>query len=209
MKNLIILFLCLLIMLSCTTVNDRKERLATEKVIKDSLLKVKKEIDSINTAKLISNLKRNNTVKIGDKKISVLERAKKSSKLRFEFQDTKYTTYFRETISERDEIILSIKIKLFSESKVGDDPEIFFPDVNVYSINKSNNQIKFLGKMDYHLSKKSSLNIRYLEQIFNFKESENFICSFILKKGNQDQIVIGINKNGDKNINPKYIIDFL
>jgi hypothetical protein len=195
--------------LSCTSANERKEKLIAEKVTKDSLLKANKEKDSIYVANLISNLKKINSVKIEDKKISILDKLKISTKLRFEIEETEYNTYSREIIAERDQTILSIKIKLFSGSKVGKNPEIFFPDLNVYSINKSKNQIKFLGKMDYHLAKKSKFNIRYLEQIFNFKETETFICSFILKKDNQNQIVIGINKNGVKNINPKQIVAIL
>lgn len=208
-RHLLLALTSLLIISSCENVNSRKEKIKKEKVTKDSLLKIKKQNDSVTISKVIKELKKKSEVKINDKKVTVLEKIKINSKLKFEFEETDYNSYYREILAERNEIFLTIKIKLTSESKAGSNPETFFPNLNVFLVNESANQIKFLGKMDYYLIKKSKLNIRYLEQIFDYKESENFICSLKIKKGDKTKLIVSVNSNNDNKINPENVISIL
>ena len=58
--------------------------------------------------------------------------------------------------------------------------------------------------MSYSLINKTDLNIVYLEQIFNYKNSQNFICFIKIPKDRKGKLLITTD-NGHKFNNSKVI----
>ncbi|MGV0946005.1 hypothetical protein ACTS9U_04140 [Empedobacter falsenii] len=58
--------------------------------------------------------------------------------------------------------------------------------------------------MSYSLINKTDLNIVYLEQIFNYKNSQNFICFIKIPKDRKGKLLITAD-NGHKFNNSKVI----
>lgn len=206
MKN--IYFLALLISIfSCGEAN-KKENINKEKTLqeviqaeKDSLIK-----DSLNTLSIIENLKIKKEVNIDSIRIQLIEKSKFINKLKTDFEYTSYSTYFREHTAEKDERILYLKIKISTDLKPIN-PEGFFPKINVFEYLDKKNNIQFYGDMTYALINKTDLNIVYLEQIFNYKNSQNFICYIKIPKDRKGKLIITADK--DHKFNDSNVIDII
>ena len=197
-------FAFLLSIFSCneTNNNDKNIKEMTLKEViqaeKDSLVK-----DSLNTLSIIKNLKIKKVVNVDSIKVQLIEKSKFVNKLKTDFEYTSYSTYFREHSAEKDERILYLKIKLSTDLKPIN-PENFFPKINVFEYLDKKNNIQFYGDMSYSLINKTDLNIVYLEQIFNYKNSQNFICFIKIPKDRKGKLLITAD-NGHKFNNSKVI----
>lgn len=198
MKRILFYVIVLVTMMNCG--EAKKDLAIKEKVKKDSLAIVKKKNDSIS----IRDISVSKKVEIGDKTITILGNAKTNDLIKFENEYLSSTTFYMQKRAERENTLLNIKFKLSSKSK--SNTNNFFPDLNVFTIDKDKNSIKYIGTMDYLLVDKSNVSIAYLEQIFDFKESESFIGCLEIKKSNKDNVVISVNKGGNKTFNKDNII---
>lgn len=194
----------LLLLFACNQSSLKQKREANEardKFVSDSISQAKRLNDSISIATLSSK----KVVQIGDKTIYVLQQALLSKKVKFEFEFGEYNNFWREKLAEREKHFLSIRIKLSSKSKPGD-PSKFFPNLNVFSVNKKENKILYVGNMDFQLYKESKLNIVYLEQIYDFQESETFVCILEVDNKLKKPLLISVNKNKSNLFNKNQVI---
>lgn len=181
----------------------------------DSLAKANYEAkviaDSIEAArqkeynKAMSNLTVKKTVIVGDKTVTVIQNARTDKELKMEYEFGDYNTYYRSKEAERDETFLNIRIRLSSSSKwnkVGGD---FLPNLNVFQIDKSNIPY-YVETMTYQLYKKGDRSYFVLEQIFDYKESEVFVCWLSLKTPISSRYVISVNSGDKKDFDPFTII---
>ncbi|MGV0931014.1 hypothetical protein ACTS95_11995 [Empedobacter brevis] len=203
----IYIFTFLLILFSCNERNNN-DKITKEKTLqeviqaeRDSLIK-----DSLNTLSIIKNLKKNKVVNVDSIRVQLIDKSKFVNKLKTDFEYTSYSTYFREHTAEKDERILYLKIKLSTDLKPLN-PENFFPKINVFEYLDKKNNIQFYGDMTYALINKTNLNIVYLEQIFNYRNSENFICFINIPKDRKGKLIITAD-NGHK-FNNSNVIDII
>lgn len=193
----IYLLIFFILFFSCTENSNNKniEKVETlEEVLKaerDSLVK-----DSIKTIEIINKLDSKNNLQFNNFKILVLNKPKLTNNLRFHNEYTDYATYFEELKAKKDERILNIKLKLITSNKP-DKPETFFPKINVFKYNKIDNKIIFYDNMKYGLLNASKLNIIYLEQIFEYQNSETFICYITIPKNDNNKYIISVSDNND------------
>lgn len=193
MKLILPTSLLLILFCACNQESLKQKRdanQARDKFVKDSISQAKRLNDSLSIASLSSK----KVIYNGDKTLYVLQQALLSKKVKFEFEFGEYNNFWREKLAERDKHFLSIRIKLNSKSKPSD-PSKFFPNLNVFSIDKKKNKILFVGNMDYQLYKESKLNIAYLEQIYDFQESETFVCILEVNDKLKKPLIISINEN--------------
>lgn len=181
-----------------TKKNTLKEVIQAEK---DSLIK-----DSLNTLSIVKNLKIKKVVYVDSIKVQLIDKSKFVNKLKTDFEYTNHSTYFRELIAEKDERILYLKIKLSTDLKPLN-PDNFFPKINVFEYLDKKNNIQFYGDMTYALINKTNLNINYLYQIFNYKNSENFICFINIPKDRKGKLII--TTDNDHKFNDSNVIDII
>ena len=60
--------------------------------------------------------------------------------------------------------------------------------------------------MDFQLYKESKLNIVYLEQIYDFQESETFVCILEVDNKLKKPLLISVNKNKSNLFNKNQVI---
>jgi|GEM_PF-1526918 uncharacterized protein YcfL len=202
--NLIYLFTGLVFFTACSNNPNSSNNDKTTSAIDSA--KIIHKNDSIKTAKRITdstdiaNIKENKVVNVSDKTVTVLSKAQLTDKLKFEFGESTH----QEKLAERDKAFLNIKIKLSSKSKLNGRGGDFFPNLNVFSI--TNNTTKYLGEMTYQLYKTDDIGVTYLEQIFDYKESENFVCSLDVNKPLTQKIIISVNVNKNKTFDKNTVI---
>jgi len=200
MKQLLIPFFVFgaILFLACNNGSSRLDEERKESYKKEDSLKAEKiKADSI----AIEGLKVKKIAIIQDKTINSIGSAKLAKKVNFEYDFGDYggSLVYQ---AQRDEMILSIRIKLTSKSKWGNSGSNFLPNLNIYRIDKKN-KVSFIGSMTYQLYKKDKLNYYVLEQRFDYKESEEFVCWKALKTPIVNRYVISVNtaKKTDFDIN--------
>jgi hypothetical protein len=170
----------------------KMDSISKAKIFADSMALVKQD----ELKKAILTIKPNKTVKVSDKKITVVVNVSTTNELKFEYEFGEYNNYFRSKIAQRDEVFMAIRIKLFSESKWNNSGSKFLPELNVFRINESNLP-ELVGQMTYQLYKKSDRNFYVLESIFDYQDSEVFYCWFALKKPISGKYIISANSAGN------------
>lgn len=195
MKKILLFILIILSIYSC----DRKPyKSARElaKIKKDSLVNAKIKSDSIS----LLNIKINKVLKIGDISLIVVSPFKLAKKVSFEHEES----YYRYQESERFQSFINGTIIISSKTKAKD-PTKFFPNFNIFSIDK-NNKANFIGELTLNTLLKTKRNIAYLEQIFDYQESETFIAWEAVDVPFKDKIVISVAPSEDKSFNVNNII---
>lgn len=201
--SLIGFIIVLFLLISCSNnQNTVTKKITNAKETADSIALAKRKDDSIS----IATLKEKRIVPVSDKTITVLDKAKTTKQLRFELDNTGYGTYYRQKIAERDMTFLTIRIKLSSKSKYNNSGGNFFPNLNVFSVDEKNNSIIRIGEMGYQLYKKDDLNTAFLEQIFDYKESEDFVCWIELNTPISRKVVISANTNKSESFDKNTVI---
>lgn len=180
----------------------REAQAARSKSVADSIAQAKRVNDSISIVTLASK----KIVYIGDKTISLVEKPTLSKKVKFEYEFGEYNNYWRELLAERQRKFLVIRIKLESKSKLNGKEGDFFPSLNVFSIDEKAKKISLIGEMDYKLYKKSELAISYLEQIYDYKESETFTCILEVDDNAKRPLAISVNRSKVKMFDGKSVI---
>lgn len=168
------------------------DSIASEKKIRD-----RKKLDSIS----LSKIGRKNNVSISDQVFVVKKRPALTKRLVFEWDGSMY----RYKVSERNESFLSLRVELRSESKVNGREGKFFPEINVYSVNKDN-ELSYVSTMDYQLYANNNLNTVYLEQIYDFKEKETFVCWTTVTVPIKQRLLISVNNPENKEFNFKNVV---
>lgn len=179
-------------------------------VNRNSLNNAKFEADSI--AKLkhkayadsILNLKAKKTVNVADKTIKVIQNAKTTNELKFEQDEYVY----RSKAAQRDETFLNIRIKLSSKSKWNNGGGNFLPNLNVFRLDKSKTP-DYIETMTYQLYQKADMDFGVLEQIFDYKESEVFVCWLSLKTPISGKYVISVNVAHKKDFDISTVIGII
>lgn len=197
MKILLYIFIFLSIF-SCSKTNIDTEK--KEKSKRDSILAVKKKEDSIT----INNLSTTKEVTVGDKTIKLISKPKFTKEVKFENEYLYSTTFFRKKEAERNNVIINFRFKLTSKSK--SNTNNFFPNLNVFVVDKNSNNIKHINEMNYQLLNKTDKPISYLEQIFDYEESEIFVGWVEIEEKLLDKIVISVNKGGNRKFEKKNIV---
>lgn len=167
----------------------------------DSILLANKKKDSI----IFNNVHVKKTISIKDQRIKVLKTASFSKKLKIELDGD----YYRYKISERNQSFITIRIELFSASKPTSSISNFFPTLRVFSMNQKG-EVRPLGDLEFSLYRNNDLNTVYLEQIFDYKDRETFVCWIAVDVPTKDKILISViedKKGGD--INADRIIGYL
>ena len=173
-----------------------------ERAISDSLAKARIKADSFALLKqkeeyaALRNLKAKKTVSVSDKTITVIQNAGTTKELKYEYDFGSYNTYWRVKPAERDETFLNIRIKLSSKSKWNKGGGDFLPNLNIFRVDTLN-KTYFIETMTYQLYQEPDRNYAVLEQIFDYKESEVFVCWLSLKTPINGKYVISVN-SGDK-----------
>lgn len=192
MRYSLLFFSLLLIACNQESLKQKREaQAARSKFDADSIAQAKRVNDSISIVTLASK----KIVYIGDKTVSLVEKPTLSKKVKFEYEFGEYNNYWRELLAERQRKFLTIRIKLTSKSKLNGKESHFFPNLNVFSIDEEAKKISLVGEMEYKLYKKSELGIAYLEQIYNYKESETFTCILEVDDNAKRPLVISVNKS--------------
>jgi hypothetical protein len=153
----------------------------------DSLSSLKLKQDSI----LIANLKAKKIVSVGDKTIKVLANPVLGNKVSFEYDFSEYggSRYYP---AKRDETILSIRFRLNSKSRWNNSGSNFLPNLNVFEL-RENNKLQLIGTMTYQSYRADNGNYYCLEQRFDYKESDDFVCWISLKKPLKYKHIISVN----------------
>lgn len=188
--HILLYIFILLSIFSCSKSNIDNEKIKKSK--KDSILAIKKKEDSIT----INNISTTKEVMVGDKTIKIISKPKASKEVKFENEYLYSTTFNRKKIAERNNVIISFQFKLTSKSK--SNTNNFFPNLNVFVIDKKTNNIKHINEMSYQLLNKTDKPISYLEQIFDYQESEIFVGWVEVEEKLLDKIVISVNKGGNR-----------
>jgi hypothetical protein len=192
-KTLVINLWIAIVLFSCTN-PDIKENSVNPSAV--AALK-KKKIDSA----AIDHIQPRRVVTISDQSVNI----KKEPALKKVLIYENGVSTYRHKNAERMQSFLITTIRLESKSKLNGRAGKFFPNINVHSVN-SHNEAKYIGSMDYQLYKPNTLNTLYLEQIFDYKDSENFVCWIAVDIPLKEKLIISVNKPDDKNIDVKNVI---
>lgn len=180
----------------------------------DSLNKANIVADSIEDMKqnavfaAMKNIKSKNTVSVYDKTVTVIKNATIDKDLKFEYVFDEYYPHHKERIAERDETFLNIRIRLSSKSKWNNGDGNFLPNLNVFWLDKTNTP-NYVGTMAYQLYKEDDLNTAVLEQIFDYKESEIFVCWLSINTPKSGKYVISVNSGDRKNLDINTVIGII
>lgn len=197
MKILLYIFI-LLSIFSCSKTSSDTEK--TQKLQRDSILAVKKKEDSI----IINNLSTTKEVIVGDKTIKLISKPKFTKEVKFENEHLYSTTFFRKKEAERNNVIINFQFKLTSKSK--SNTNNFFPNLNVFIVDKNSNNIKHINEMSYQLLNKTDRPISYLEQVFDYQESEKFVGWVEVEEKLLNKIVISVNEGGNRKFMKENIV---
>ncbi|MFZ4930236.1 hypothetical protein [Chryseobacterium sp. Mn2064] len=197
MKRLFQIFIIFSIF-SCNKSNIDTKKI--EKSKKDSLLAIKKKEDSI----IISNISTIKEVSVGDKTIKLISKPKVSKEVEFENEYLSSTTFYSRKIAERNNVLINFQFKLTSKSK--SNTNNFFPNLNVFIIDKEKSNIKHINEMHYQLLNKTDKPISYLEQIFDYQESAIFVGWVEVEEKLLNKIVISVNKGGNRKLMKENIV---
>lgn len=195
-----IIFLTILFS-SCNNGSSRLDEERKESYKKEDSLKAEKiKADSI----AIVSLKVKKTAIVQDKTVTIIGSPKIAKKVNFEYDFGDYGGSLAYS-AQRDELIVSIRIKLTSKSKWGDSSGDFLPNLNIYKIGDKN-KVYFIGEMKYQLYRKDKVNYTFLEQRFDYQESEEFVCWKALKIPINNKYVISVNNGKSTQFDIKTVI---
>jgi uncharacterized protein YcfL len=207
MKKLLLISLLIVFFFGCNSEQQKNKK----PVNSDSLNRARIVADSISLEKqnefkkAISNLKAKKSVTVSDKTVTVIQNAKTDKEVKMEYEFGSYTTYYSSKEAERDETLLNIRIKLSSKSKWNNGGGDFFPNLNVFRISNTNIPY-YVETMTYQLYKKTDRNYFVLEQIFDYRESEVFVCWLSLKTPISSKYVISVNSGGKNDFDVNTVI---
>jgi len=211
MRNLT-LFTCVLL-IAC---NGSPSLTSSELHTADSLKRVRlsRTADSIiESARLdsIALLKVNKvkSLKLGDKTITLISSIQLSSLLRYEYEYTEYSTYYRERKAERDENFVFVKFRLKSESKWDRNDLNFLPKICLYSIDKETNKPTLIMDMNYQLAVKDDTPSSTIEEVFNYKEAVELIAWAKINKSIKDRLIVSANMAESCNFNRNAMLGML
>lgn len=192
--------LCLVISGCGPDTADETPENSRDKITADSFAAARLKKDSV----AIASLKEVKTAKVSDKTVSVVKGATTVDELKFELENKSYGSFYRSRKAERNEAFLTIRVNVSSKSKWDNKNGDFIPNLNVFRI--EGNSAIFVGSMTYQLYKKGDLDVGILEQIFNYKETEEFICWQTIATPVNYKYVISVNTGDKEDFNPATVI---
>ena len=188
---------------------NQKEIENRQKINNDSLILVKAKADSLKKEffKNLAKCEPKKIVTIDDKTIKVIAGPKLSKEIRIQLSSDSYSNYHYKETAKRDEILISFRIKFSSKSRsYGRDK--FFPAINLFRVHDDDSFAK-VGKLTWRLYQEGDYNYNYLEQIFDYKESEVFVCWTAITVPFEEKYVVAVNKVGSDSLKLSNVIGII
>ena len=196
-------------LLSFLSINCNHKEIENRKRIQnDSLILVKAKTDSLRKEFFINLAKcePNKIVKVGDKTIRVITGPKLSKEIRYQLSSDSYSNnYYKET-AKRDEILISFKIKFSSKSRSYGSSN-FFPAIILFRIDDES--FVNVRELKWNLYQEGNERYTFLEQIFDYKESEVFVCWTTLTVPYKNKYVVAVNREGSDSLHLKNVIGII
>jgi hypothetical protein len=205
-KNFLALALLYFIFISCNT-----RTLENSKLINADSLKLAEAIaDSVRKGYIlkVNQSSPKKVVIISDKSVQVINGPRLSKEIQYQLDSDSYATHYFRKIAERGETLLSFKLKFTSKSKYSGSQQNFFPEINIFKIQNDEFLVN-VGTLEWKLYREGDMSFNYLEQIFDYKESEIFICWTTLSTPIKDKFVIAVKGNDSLEFNINNIIGFV
>lgn len=201
-----LLWLFYLLFVSCNTPITDNNQLLNEDSLKLSAAKT----DSVRKEFFLrlNESSPKKIVRISDKTIQIITGPRLSKEIRYQLESDSYATHYLREIAERDETLLSFKLKFTSKSKYSGSQQDFFPEINIFKIQNDEFLVN-VGTLDWKLYREGDMKFSYLEQIFNYKESEIFICWTTMSTPIKDRFVIAVKGEDSDEYNINNIIGFI
>lgn len=188
---------------------NQKEIENRQKINNDSLILVKAKADSLKKEffKNLAKCEPKKIVKIDDKTINVIAGPKLSKEIHYQLESDSYSDYYLKEIAKRDEILLSFRIKFSSKSRSYGSGN-FFPAINLFRVHYDDSFAK-VGELKWSLYREGDKRYRYLEQIFDYKESEVFVCWTAITVPFEEKYVVAVNKEGSDSLKLSNVIGII